>query len=201
MPRTLAGALRIQLALGWLLSHLLAAGLAGATSPDLGQCTWDPRIGRSPKNLEVGDPAFQYVLNGVLRDINGEPIANFPASLLELEIFNPCDNVDVRNPDADSGPDGSVQWGPAKLDQGGACTGNPAAEIRIFGVGVAKVYFLVSSPDGNGDGIIGLQDLGIFQQAFVTQTNPHYGDLTLDGLIDLRDLGFFQRHFNAPSSP
>jgi hypothetical protein len=172
---------------------------AGATSPDLGQCTWDARIGRSPKNLEVGEPAVQYVLHGVMRDQVGKPIANWPASMVELEIFPACGNPIVLNPDSDSTADGDVQWGPAKLDQGGgACAGFQVAEIRIVTVGVARTYFELMSPDGNGDGIIGLQDLGTFQQSFVTQTNPHFGDLNLDGVIDLRDLGFFQRHFTAP---
>jgi hypothetical protein len=177
----------------------MAASLANATLPDLPQCTWDPGLGRSPKNLEVGEPAAQYVLNGVLRDTFGVPIANFPASQVELEILSPCANPVVLHPDADSAFDGSIQWGAAKLDQGGgACTGATAAWIRILPVGIMKIYTQVMSPDGNGDGIIGLQDLALFQQSFITQTHPEFGDLTLDGVIDLRDLGFFQRHFTAP---
>jgi hypothetical protein len=199
MPRSLAGAwLRAVIFSGFFLPHLFA-GPAGATSPDLLQCTWNQRIGRSPKNLEVGDPAFQYVLNGVLRDFQGVPIDHYPASFIELEIGDACGNPVILNPDADSDFMGAIQWGAAKLDQGGgACFGQAVAVIRIIGVGVARSYDRVMSPDGNGDGLIGLQDLGTFQQSFFTQTNPQYGDLNLDGVIDLRDLGFFQRHFTAP---
>jgi len=55
----------------------------------------------------------------------------------------------------------------------------------------------VASPDENGDGLVGLGDLGAFQQSFVTQTHPEAGDLNLDGMINLADLAFFQRHFTA----
>jgi hypothetical protein len=181
-----------------LVFSLLVTGAATAAEPDPQQSTWSPQLGRSPKNLEVG-PEFQYMARGVLRDAQGVPVAHFPAELIALDILPACGNPVVLHPDADSNAEGIVVWGAAKFDQGGgACAGDLEAAIRITGLGVFKIYHLIMSPDGNGDGLIGLPDLGTFQHSFVTQTNPQFGDLNLDEEIGLRDLGFFQHHFTAP---
>jgi hypothetical protein len=64
----------------------------------------------------------------------------------------------------------------------------------------------VRSPDVNGDGAIGLGDLGTMQQEFVNLgvRRDFIGDLAqtcgppeyrFDGCTDLRDLGNLQSHF------
>ena len=183
--------------LGVTFAALSWVSLAAATLPDLGESWFQERVGRSPKNVEVADPVFQYTLRGVLR-YQGEPVVNYPAADIVLEIESPCQNPVVVHPDANSNALGEIFWGPEKLDQGGgSCAGFGVAKIRLLSIGVFKIYSQVTSPDENGDGLVALVDLGAFQQSFVTQTNPEFGDLNLDEVINLADLAFFQRHFTA----
>ena len=47
--------------------------------------------------------------------------------------------------------------------------------------------------------MVALEDLSVFQGAFVTGAPLYQGDLNLSGgLPDLGDLSFFQKHFVAP---
>ena len=105
---------------------------------------------------------------------------------------------------------GVVRWG-AALNFGG---GDPC-EVRIL---VQNVVFKtlaahqglpnnsldggVRSCDENGDGLVAIQDLSIFQQEFVnTGTRQDFrGDLAqpFDGLTAIQDLSQFQQHFTAP---
>jgi hypothetical protein len=39
-----------------------------STIPDHVLSTWDARVGRSPTNVEVGDPGFQYTFHGTVRN-------------------------------------------------------------------------------------------------------------------------------------
>lgn len=183
-----------------------AAGELGSLSPsDLdwqfsqGRTTPDPcsvfedHLGRSPRNAMV-DPVFQYTYRGWLC-FNGEPVQNFPADQVELWIDPPCQNPVVLNPDGPSGTDGLVEWGAAKLEQGGgACSGPAVAEVRVQGL-VFKTLDAVHSPDIDGDRQIAVNDLVEWQDAFVHQGPLWIGDLDGDGEIALSDLLFFQVHF------
>jgi hypothetical protein len=118
----------------------LAARAATADLPDPPMCIFDDRLGRSPQNVEVGDPAFQYVFNGVLRDGQGRPVAHYPAATVQLLIKTPCPNPVILHPDADSDAAGAVRWGAGTLDQGGgACAGPAIVEIRVLPVGLMKL--------------------------------------------------------------
>jgi hypothetical protein len=189
--------------LGLILLLLLIAGTTYSQTviPDPANCRWDSRLGRSPKNVEVGDPRLQYVFRGTLIDEYGAPVVFWPAMDIELEIMTPCQNPIVLNPDADSNPDGSLVWGAGKLDQGGgSCAGSAVVELRIVSLGV--VYHRldhVTSPDQDGDGLINLRDLGALQEAFFPPPpGPLYrADLNLDGEMNIADLGFLQSHFFA----
>jgi len=168
---------------------------------DPNQSIFQSVLGRSPKNVEVGDPGFQYTYQGRLMDTVGNPIAGWPSSDVQLEILTPCQNPIVMHPIANSGPDGLVMWNAARLDQagGGACQGPGVAIVRLLSIGVFKTLNYVASPDENGDGLIGLGDLSTFQQAFINGGPPYAGDLNQSGgPPDLADLQFFQRHFTAP---
>ena len=168
---------------------------------DPNQSIFQSVLGRSPKNVEVGDPGFQYTYQGRLFDMLGTPIAGWPASDVVLEIRTPCQNPITLHPIANSGPDGLVTWNAARIDQagGGACQGQAVAVVRLISIGIFKTINFVVSPDEDGNGVISLPDLGTFQQAFVAGGPPAYGDLNLSGgPPDLPDLQFFQRHFTAP---
>jgi hypothetical protein len=168
---------------------------------DPNQSIFQSVLGRSPKNVEVGDPGFQYIYQGRLMDLLGVPIQGWPLTDIQLEILTPCQNPIVLHPIANSGPDGLVMWNAASLDQmgGGACQGQEVVVVRLVSIGVFKTLNFVVSPDENGDGLIGLGDLSTFQQAFINGGPPYQGDLNQSGgPPDLADLQFFQRHFTAP---
>lgn len=177
-----------------------SAGPDTSIIADPNQSIFQGFLGRSPKNIEVGDPGFQYTYQGRLMTPTGVPIAGWPLSDIQLEVLTPCQNPIVLHPIGNSGPDGLVMWNAARLDQagGGACQGQGVAIVRLVSIGVFKTLNSVASPDENGDGLIGLGDLGTFQQAFINGGPPYQGDLNHSGgPPDLADLQFFQRHFTA----
>jgi hypothetical protein len=186
---------------------LLAISAASvlANTPDPLMSTADPKVGRSPKNEQVTNPAVQYVLRMVVRNSLGQVIAGYAAQNdMAFEVLGPnCQNPFLVMADGPSDGGGNIQWGVPKLDQlGGSCTGTVVARIRSLTLGPFKNYDEVTSPneDGGATGI-DLVDLVIFQQAFVSglPANWYQGDLTLGGgPPDLVDLVFFQNHFVAP---
>jgi len=195
------------LLLAVLLSCLAApSAIAASASPDTiaipdpAQSTFQDRLGRSPRNIEVANPTFQYTYRGRLIMSNGVPIVGWPANDIQLRINTPCQNPIALVPDGPSNFSGEVVWGAAKLDQagGGACTGQAVVEIRLLSIGVFKRLSEVTSPDQDGDGLVALPDFTAFQQAFVSGGPQFRGDLDLSGgPPDLADLQFFQRHFTA----
>ena len=70
------------------------------------------------------------------------------------------------------------------------------------GLPPAEIDGGVRSPDQNGDGLVALGDLSIFQQEFVNngQRLDYRGDLSrpCDGVTALADLSCFQIHFTTP---
>ena len=183
------------------LAGIAFAGAAMANVPDPSTSTFDNRLGRSPKNIEVANPTFDYTYSGVLRRSgDGAPIAGWPAADIRLDINAPCQNPVQLFPDGPSDGNGNVTWGVVKLDQGGgSCTGANVVQVRILSIGIFKQLNEVTSPDQNGDSFVALTDLGAFQSAFVNGGPQYQGDLDLSGgLPNLSDLSFFQRHFTAP---
>ncbi len=159
-------------------------------------------VGRSPKNA-TASPAHQYTYSGVVFDNGGEPLAGMPPTQIVLRFNAPCQNQVALHPDGPSNSNGVVVWGPETLNQGGgACTGSYAMTIEIDeGGGGGMVVWMVSSvssPDADGDGLVALSDLVVWQQAFVQQSPLHEGDLDLDGAISLSDLSRWQQHLVAP---
>jgi len=192
--------MRLAVTTSLTLAGLAVAGMALANIPDQSQSTFGNRLGRSPKNVEVANPTFQYTYSGVLRNAVGAPIAGWPLTDIVLEINAPCQNPVSLNPIANSDANGNVTWNAVKLDQGGgSCTGANVADVRIISIGVFKTLTSVTSPDEDGNGSIALADLSTFQQAFVNAGPQYQGDLNLNGSApDLGDLSFFQQHFVAP---
>lgn len=206
MSRFLVCALGVAVLLG-ALSTLVLAG-----QPDPNQSTWGNLVGCSPKNL-TAPVASRYVFTGTIRDGAGAPIANFPASQLELD-FGACTNPSTRpadqiQADGDSNINGAVTWTTA-LNFGGGdpCSVRVLVQNVVFktlianGTNPGGIDGGVRSVDENGDGSVALADLGIFQQEFVnTGVRQDYrGDLgpVFDGNTALADLGTFQQHFTAP---
>jgi len=192
--------MRLTVTAALTFAGIVFAGAALANVPDTGMSTWSNRLGRSPKNVEVANPTFQYTYSGVLRNNAGQPIPNWPASDIRLEINDPCQNPTSITPDGPSDANGNITWSAVKLDQGGgSCTGVNVVFVRLLSVGVFKVLNEVTSPDENGDGVVSLTDLGTFQTAFINGGPQFQGDLDLSGgAPNLSDLGFFARHFLAP---
>ena len=181
------------------LAGIAFAGAALANVPDPAQSTFGNRLGRSPKNVEVANPVFQYTYSGVLRNAAGQPIPNWPANDIRLDINAPCQNPVQLLADGPSDANGNVAWGVVKLDQGGgSCLAANVVQVRILSIGVFKSLGEVTSPDQNGDGFVALPDLGAFQAAFVNGGPQYQGDLDLQGgAPNLSDLSFFQRHFTS----
>jgi hypothetical protein len=175
--------------------------MALANVPDCNQSSFDvpTKLGRSPKNLEVGG-TFQYTLGFTVRNSAGTPIPNWPANDVTLAVLAPCQNPFTGlNPNGASNANGTFTWGPASLDRpGGSCTGANVVRVQIISVSCDKFLTTATSPDEDGDNSIALTDLSLFQGSFVNQNNPHIGDLNRDGAITLGDLAFFQSHFVAP---
>jgi len=182
------------------LAGIAFAGAAMANVPDPAQSTFGNRLGRSPKNVEVANPTFQYTYSGVLRNSAGQPIVGWAANDIRLDINAPCQNPVQLLADGPSDANGNVSWGVVKLDQGGgSCLAANVVQVRIVSIGVFKTLGEVTSPDENGDGVVSLTDLGTFQTAFINGGPQYQGDLDLSGgAPNLSDLGFFARHFLAP---
>jgi len=173
----------------------LSAGAALANLPDPGTTTFDDCLGRSPKNASASN---QYTFSGILRDATSAPVDGVPADQVVLEIKAPCANPVLLNPIGPSGPGGLVLWDAGTLNQGGgSCAGAGVVDIRVQGLSF-KTLDDVRSPDEDGDGLVALGDLAVYQQAFVNQTPIFEGDLDCDGNIALSDLVLFQNHFTAP---
>ncbi len=185
-----------------LVALLALTGMALANIPDCGQSSIDTpaKLGRSPKNVEVNDPLFQYTFKLTVRNAAGTPIANWAAADVALEVLAPCQNPFAGlNPNGASDANGKFTWGPTSLDRpGGSCTGANVARVRIISANCTYNLNSVTSPDEDGDNLVALADLSVFQQSFVNQNNPHQGDLNFDGAIALSDLQYYQRHFTAP---
>lgn len=178
----------------------ITAASALANTPDPLQSTADAKVGRSPKNVEVANPIFQYVLRMVVRNAAGQPISGYAAQNdMAFEVLAPCQNPFLVMADGPSDANGNIQWGVPKLDQqGGSCTGPAMAKIHSLALGEFKTYTEVTSPNEDGDAFVALADLTLWQQSFVSQTNSYRGDLNLDNIIALTDLTLFQNHFVAP---
>jgi len=185
-----------------LVALLALTGMALANIPDCNQSSIDTpaRLGRSPKNAEVTDPTAQYTFKLTVRNAAGTPIAGWAANDVTLEVLAPCQNPFAGlNPNGASDANGKFTWGPASLDRpGGSCAGANVVRVRIVSANCTYNLNQVTSPDEDGDNLVALNDLAIFQQSFVNNNNPHQGDLDFDGVIALSDLGFFQKHFVAP---
>jgi di/tripeptidase len=200
---------------------VLGLGVADSSqsnTPDTGNSTWGNTVGASPKNGTVA-ASFRYQFNGTLRDLNGVPVAGFPAAQMELD-FTDCMNPNTRPSnqipaDGPSDVNGNVTWS-LNLNFGGGDPCGPRVLIQniVFkqlaphqGLPNNSLDGGVRSPDENGDGVISLVDLGIFQTEFVnTGARFDYrGDISqeanggpFDGITSLPDLACYQVHFTAP---
>jgi len=181
-----------------LFALLMLSNVAAGELPDCLQSTIDPpaRLGRSPKNVEVGDPDFQYTLSFTVRNAAGTPILGWSAADVTLEVLAPC-----QNPFGPLNPGPGLVWDAARLDRpGGSCTGANVVRVRLISANCTWYLNSVTSPDEDGNGSVALADLSIFQQAFVAGGPFFQGDLNLSGgFPDLGDLLFFQKHFTAPN--
>ncbi len=165
--------------------------------PDPYQSEFDDNLGRSPANA-TADPSHQYSFRAVLRDHLGNPVPGFPRSQVDILILSQCQNPVELHPDHDSNALGEMFWEPETLNQGGgSCSAPGVVELRVQST-TFDVLDAVTSPDQNGDGLVALSDLQIWQMAFVGQSPPYQGDLDFDGQISLSDLSRWQNHFVAP---
>jgi len=199
-------------------SQVLAAGPPSAEKSVFGgdgasQLVAAPPFCVSPKNVCVPAPC-RCRLEGILRDSQGVPIPNFPASQVLLD-FGACSNPSTRPmnrvpADENSDVDGRVYW-EVGLNFGGAdpCAVVVRVQNQVFatisghqGLPPNGIDGGVRSPDQNGDGLVALGDLSVFQQEFtnVGQRFDYRGDMTLpcDGATALADLSCFQVHFSTP---
>jgi hypothetical protein len=175
-----------------------------------------PQFCVSPKNICV-PASCRCRFEGILRDAQGVPIPNFPASQVVLD-FTACANPSTRPmdripADENSNANGLVYW-EVGLHFGGSdpCEVLVRVQGDIFatilghqGLPDPQIDGGVRSPDMNGDGLVAIQDLSAFQQEF-TNTGPrvdYRGDVAMpcDGLTTIVDLGFFGCHFSTPCAP
>jgi hypothetical protein len=199
-----------------LLATVPAPPAISAGLPSAQQSVFTTQFCVSPKNLCV-PVSCRCRFEGILRDAQGMPIANFPASQVVLD-FTACANPSTRPQDripADRNSDanGLVYWEEG-LHFGGAdpCEVLVRVQNEVFatipghqGLPDPQIDGGVRSPDMNGDGLVAIQDLSVFQQEFVN-SGPRFdyrGDIAMpcDGLTSIVDLGFFQCHFTTPCAP
>jgi hypothetical protein len=178
-----------------------AAG-SGAGVPDPGLSTASAQAGSifvSPAGGGRTLAAAGCVVMVIVRDGNGQPIANFPFQDIWLDSANPSDlslcpggsvadgNTDATGRTTISGTlrgGGFTQGGLAVLLAGTPISGSPSLPV------------LVNSPDITGDLMVNLGDVGPFS----SNLNGTYGfrsDFFHDGIINLADVGVFSEHLGA----
>ncbi len=205
---------RLPLLVATVFLALLAATPVRGTVPSSGQSTFGDCLGVSPRNSTAPE-GFRYRYEGTLRDSNGVPVANFPASAVWLDFSNclnpstrPSDRIEADEP---SDANGNIHW-EYMLTFGGAdpCAVSVRVQNVVFhvipghqGLPAPEWDGGVRSPDVNGDDSVALADLGIFQQEFTApgqglDVHDWQADFDCDGIIALSDLSFFQRHFMSP---
>lgn len=194
-----------------ILTAFVATPASSQQVPDPQQSSCDQYVGASPKNNAPNLPSqYRYAFNVMLRDAQGNAVVGWPASQLRLNFastINPG-HPQFAHPDGPSVAMGLVSFRD-HLDFGGADPGPVTLECDPTGAGTTWVVLAtapgasttscggVRSPDVNGDGVIGLSDLALWQQAFILGGPIAVGDLaeTFDCSISLNDLAWWQVHF------
>jgi hypothetical protein len=158
------------------------------------------RCGVSPSNSSV-PPIYQFSYSATLIDALGLPVAGWPGADVGIMVGPPCPTPQLILASGVSSPAGVVVWSADDLDvAGGACLGPGPIAVVIVSLGCAlptPIPYL-TSPDIDGNGLIALNDLGIFRNTFVMGGPVQNGDYSRDGIINLVDVSWFQRHFLAP---
>jgi hypothetical protein len=163
------------------------------------------RIAASPRNLHA-PPGWQYSYVFVLRDEQGVPVGGFPAGMVELD-FGECLQsstrpLDLVPADGPSGGNGHVIWRTG-LHFGGSdpCPVHVLVQGNPFHTIIAADPGGLRNPDLNGDGLVALVDLTIWQQAFVAaagggSNTPYLCDLAPphDDVCGVNDLLWLQKH-------
>jgi hypothetical protein len=166
------------------------------------------RLGASPRNL-TAPPDYRYRYVYALRNQYDQPVTGFPASLLTLD-FSGCSGPSTRPldqipADGPSDSNGHVTWS-IGLAFGGSdpCPVRVLVQWQPFHTIIAADPGGLRSPDENGDGIFAVNDLAIWQQAFVTlgsggNASPYLCDCArpFDDLCTVVDLIWLQKHFTT----
>jgi hypothetical protein len=193
-----------------LLSLALAAGLimalaglatAGVPDPGKSQCstaggqiTITPE-GSAPSLLARGCP-----VSGVVRDINGLAIPNYPAQDIWLDDTGTGEiSLCQGGSTADADTDASGAFTMSGVLSGGGVTevgmavyvSGVAMTLNNDGTGGIALAIDVNSPDLNfpPDRIVDTSDIGIFTSYLDTATFD--ADYNFDNVVDLSDIGLF----------
>ena len=179
------------------LAALALPTTARADLPSPGQSSVDPCV--------VLCPAGDLILHVVVRNAVGNVK---PGAQVDLD-FSACPGFQLCAPNGSepythlSGPGVEVlrmtsdAQGAAAFPvrAGGSC---PAGSIIVRANGVPLAIRALASPDQNGDGIVGAQDIALLQSRLGT-TDPT-GDLDCDAVVSNADLAILQSHLGHACS-
>jgi hypothetical protein len=175
------------------------AGLAMAGVPDPGASVVYTNGGEAtltPGGLAQSLATYGVIVTVTVRDINGLPIPAFPAQDIWLDDNGSADiNLCQSGSTADAQTDGDGFTTISGVMAGG---GNTQAGLSAYASGVAiaggggpSLSIDLNSPDINGDRIVELADISLFQSDTLPPSNAFRSDFTHDGIVDLGDISLF----------
>ncbi|HKI83975.1 MAG TPA: hypothetical protein VKA63_06540 [Candidatus Krumholzibacteria bacterium] len=175
------------------------AGLAMAGVPDPGASvvyTTGGDATLTPGGLAQSLASYGVSVTVTVRDGNGLPIPAFPAQDIWLDDDGSADiNLCQSGSTADAQTDGDGFTTISGILSGG---GNTQGGLSAYVSGVAiaggqgpSLSINLNSPDINGDRIVDLGDISLFNADVQPPNNAFRSDFTHDGIVDLGDVSLF----------
>lgn len=175
------------------------AGLAMAGVPDPGASVVYTSGGEAtltPGGLAQSLASYGVIVTVTVRDGNGLPIPAFPAQDIWLDDNGSADiNLCQSGSTADGQTDGDGFATISGVMAGGGNTQSGLSAyvsgVAISGGGGPSLSIDLNSPDINGDRIVDLGDISLFNADVQPPNNAFRSDFTHDGIVDLGDVSLF----------
>lgn len=129
----------------------------------------------------------------ILRDLNYDPIPNFPATDLWLETEDPQIVVCPGGTTADADTDSNGETTFSGPFQAGGCGSGVRVMVNGMAIPAAPLDLTFVSPDLDGNLVVDLSDVVIFAMSYFGAYDPCC-DLRHDGTINLSDLVVLAMH-------
>jgi hypothetical protein len=175
------------------------AGLAMAGVPDPGASVVYTSGGEAtltPGGLAQSLATYGVSVTITVRDGNGLPIPAFPAQDIWLDDKGDASiNLCQSGSTADAATDGDGHTTLSGVMAGGGWTQSGCA-VYVSGVAITggdgnNLPIALNSPDINGDRVVELADISLFQADTLPPSNAFRSDYTHDGVVDLGDISLF----------